>query len=103
MVCPVTPLAATLTEKEFQAQVVQLAKILGWKVQFHWRSFHSPAGWPDLTLVRRDRIIHAELKTQTGKVSDKQQEWLDALTATGKCEVHVWRPADFDMLTEVLR
>lgn len=92
-----------VTEKQFQAQVIQLAKVLRWKVQFHWRSFHSPAGWPDLTLVRADRIIHAELKTVKGKVSEAQQEWLDVLAATGKCEVYVWRPADFDVITDILR
>lgn len=100
-----------VTEAEWQKQVINLARLFGWKVA-HFRpaqttkGWRTPvaadgAGWPDLILVR-DRIVAVELKRQNGKVADAQQEWLDALTAAG-AETHVWRPSDLEQVAEVLR
>lgn len=92
-----------ITEKQFESQVKDLAKICGWKYYHTWRSFHSPAGFPDCCIVRGTRLLFAELKSEKGKVSPAQQEWLDILKATGKCEVYLWRPSQFDEIVEVLR
>jgi hypothetical protein len=54
------------------------------------------AGFPDLVLVRGDRLIFSELKTDTGRVSDNQRQWIEALEATCKAEVYVWRTADYN-------
>ena len=94
------PLA--LTEKEFQAQVVDLAKTLGYRVYHPWLSIRSERGWPDLALFKPGRFLLAELKTDKGKVTDRQTEMLADLKAAG-VEVHLWRPADFDAIVEVLR
>ena len=92
-----------LTEKGFQAQVVQLAKMLGWKVQFHWRETHSPAGWPDVVCARPPRILFAELKTDKGRTTPAQDEWLATLRLCG-CDVYVWRPVDLEAtIMEILR
>lgn len=92
-----------ITEKQFSQQIVELAALLGWKVYRTWNSIHSPAGYPDLTMARENRLIFAELKSETGKVSEAQQQWLSALAATGKSEVYVWRPEQFDEIAEKLR
>ena len=92
----------TVREKYFSQQVVDLAKILNWKVYRCWLSIHSPAGFPDLTMCRGERLIFAELKSDSGKVSLKQEEWLDALKIT-KAEVYVWYPGDFDQIAEILQ
>ena len=96
-------LSSLMTEKEFQAQVTETAKLLGWKVYFTWRSFHSPSGFPDLVMVRLSRIIFAELKSEKGKVSPAQQEWLDALAGPEKCEVYLWKPSSWDEVLEILK
>ena len=50
-------------------------------------------GWPDLVMVRRDRLIVAELKSDDGTVDREQLAWLDAFEAVTKPpEVYVWRP-----------
>jgi hypothetical protein len=67
-----------------------------------WRSIHSPAGYPDLCLAKPGRLIYAELKSEKGKVSDKQREWLDTLKAAG-AEAYVWRPSQFEEAVEILR
>lgn len=96
-----------LSEKAFQAQVVQLAKTLGWRVQFHWQERHSPAGWPDLTLWRtpRDgrpgRVLLAELKSAKGKLSPAQAQTIGELRDCG-LDVRVWRPDDFDSIAATL-
>lgn len=105
-----------ISEKQFEAQVKDLAKIYGWLYYHTWRSIHSPAGFPDCVIVRPPRLIFAELKTEKGVVSDKQQEWLDTLKGcqhiilqpdTNKPvelpEVYLWHPEDIEKIAEILR
>lgn len=103
-----------ITEKQFESQVKGLAKVFGWLYYHTWRSIHSPAGFPDCVMVRPPRLIFAELKTEKGKVSPAQDEWLDILIQLRQSipyhnsyiinpEVYLWRPSDFDRITEILR
>ena len=84
-----------ITERAFQQQVVQLAKLLGWKVQYHWSERFSPKGWPDLTLARPPHILFVELKTEKGQTTPAQDEWLATLALCGQ-HVFVWRPSDLE-------
>ena len=58
-----------MSEKEFQAQVVEMAKAFGWLVYHTWRSQlqdvveRLSSRIPGPTMVREGRIIFAELKT----------------------------------------
>lgn len=100
-VAPAVPLN-DLSEREWQTQVVALAKLMGWKRIYHtYNSQRSHSGFPDLVMAR-ERLIFVELKSMAGKLSPSQQEWLDALTAAG-AETHVWRPSDLEQVAEVLR
>jgi hypothetical protein len=92
--------AVEISEKEWQAQVIQLATMWGWKHYFTYRSKRSPTGFPDLTLAR-DRVIWAELKAGRGRPTPAQLEWLEALEAAGG-EVYLWRPSDLDEVGRVL-
>lgn len=86
--------ARSMSEKDLQAQVVELAQRLGWLYYHTHRSDRSPAGFPDLVLVRGDRILYRELKTSKGRLSAAQQEWLAALVSAG-ADASVWRPGDW--------
>ena len=90
-----------LTERQFASQVYELARLTGWRRYHTWRSKHSPAGFPDEVFVR-ERLVVAELKTEHGKLSDSQKEWITALERAG-VEVYVWRPRDLDQIAEILR
>ncbi len=96
-----------MTEAELQAEVVKLARSLGYGVTlsarkamlaeaaqygveappldglvFHPRySLGSEPGWPDLVLIRRRdrRLVWAELKSEKGALSPRQAEVLDLL------------------------
>lgn len=88
----------------FQNDIVKHAKMLGWKVQYFWRNFHSPKGWLDLVLVKPEsgRLIFAELKVPPDDVRPEQQEWIDIWEQYKWVEVYVWRPDDWDMIFKIL-
>ena len=90
-----------LTEREWQAQVVAIARMYGWRVHHHLISRGSEAGWPDLVIAGHSRGLFVELKTDKGALRPEQRTWLELLALAG-CEVAVWRPADLDMVTAAL-
>lgn len=100
-----------VSEAELQEQVIELARLLRWRVA-HFRPAMTKHGWrtpvagdgkgfPDLVLVR-DRVVVVELKSEVGRVSDDQAEWLGAFEAAGVLALVV-RPSSFDELVAVLR
>lgn len=96
-------LAPKLTEKQFMAQVVRLAKLCGWILYHTHDSRRSEPGFPDLVLAhpKRKLVIFAELKTDAGKLTDAQDRWLDVLHDCGE-RVRVWRPADWADIESLL-
>src|SRR5688500_18542245 len=91
---------ADVLEKERTSQVVEPPRTLGW-LRFHaWNSKHSPSGYPDETLVR-ERVVWLELKTERGRLSSAQKEWLRALMYAG-AEVYLIRPRHLDALCVLL-
>ena len=91
-----------MRESDFQRQVVDLAKMLGWSVAWTWNSMRSPKGWPDLFMVRGRRIVAAELKVNAD-LTYEQREWLWTLAATKNVEAYCWRPASWPQIERVLR
>lgn len=89
-----TPRPGTMTEKTLQECVRRLAKLRSWLYYHTHRSQFSPAGFPDVIAIKGDRLVVAELKSDKGKVSPEQQEWLEAFARCG-VEVHIWRPSDW--------
>jgi len=92
----------TITEKEFTGQIKELAATFGYSFYHTWHSIHSAPGFPDCVLAKPGRLIFCELKSETGKVSNKQQEWLDVLEAAG-AETYLFRPSQFEEMVQVLR
>jgi hypothetical protein len=105
--------AVPVTEAQFQAQVVELAQILGWTVNHHRKSLGGrKAGWvtattlkgmPDLMLIRPPRLVFAELKAELGKLTAEQVAVLDLLRRCDGVEAFCWRPSEFDHVAKVLR
>jgi len=93
-----------VTEADLREQVRDLCKLFGWKISFTWKSYHSPKGFPDLVLCNpgQHRVVFAELKSEKGKLTIEQVEWIDALTHCGQ-EVYLWRPSDFEEIVAILR
>ena len=115
---------ALVSEKEFQATVIEMAHAFGWKVYNqldtgrcpkcgnpNWSKRVGP-GFPDLVMAHPERgfIIFAELKSATGQVSKEQKDWLDALSGTGvklgpyyHPIVRLWRPSDWPEIERILQ
>ena len=93
----------TVTEKQLQSDIIRIAKRCGWKVYHTHDSRRSEYGYPDLTMVRRDRLIFAELKRELGKPTPEQSEWLEALSVVPRIEVFIWRPQDWTEIEGVLK
>jgi hypothetical protein len=90
------------TEAEFLESVRKLARLLGWAFYHTNRSEKSEAGFPDAVLVKRPRVIFAELKSDRGKVTPAQRAWIDELRACGQ-EVYIWRPHHWQQIEKLLR
>lgn len=89
-----------MTEREFQDKVLKYAQYLGLLCYHTHDSRRSQAGFPDLVIVGK-RTIFAELKSERGKLSNPQREWLLRLRDSGQ-EVYVWRPDDWPTVQDVL-
>ena len=92
----------SISEKTFQARVIKVARLGGWRVSHTFNSRHSPEGWPDLGLCRPPRLLLIELKTERGRLRPEQREWLAALAQCPGIEVALWRPSDWPAIERVL-
>jgi hypothetical protein len=97
-----TPLPAQ-SEESFQAQVEQLAGLMGWKVYHTRYSFGSSKGFPDLVLVRAPRLIFSELKRDGKQPRPDQAAWLDVLGMVPGVETYLWHPADWETVVATLQ
>lgn len=113
-----------ISEKQWQQQIKDLARLLGWKTYHTLRSKGSDPGYPDLILARRrkigrlagfqvrwrapapdahkTRLIAVELKVEGKNPTPGQLEWLDFFKDIG-AETYVWRPSDLEEVKKVLR
>ena len=111
------PTKPRITEKEFQRQVVQLAKLTGWMVHAErpavnrrgrWSTpIQGDPGFPDLVLVRGWRILFVELKVLPNELTKAQDRWIDALKngserAGDVVGVCVWTPDDWAWIERTL-
>src|SRR5690349_561238 len=97
----------TTKEKDWHLIVEQFARIMGWTHYHTYDSRKSDPGFPDLVLIRDDRLIFVELKAQRGKLSPDQERWQELIYGVaGACPAHVsyycWKPENFDTMVEAL-
>lgn len=93
-----------VTEKALQEAIVEASGYLGYR---HFHAFdmrRSDSGFPDLILLRqRDgRRFAIECKTERGKPTQAQLDWLSLFAACGIPSMIV-RPSDLDNVLEMLR
>jgi hypothetical protein len=100
-----------VTEREFQTAVTDALSVFGWRWT-HFRPATTAKGWrtpisgakgfPDVVAVRDGRVLFLELKTEAGRLTHDQRQWLAELELTGG-EAHCWRPSDWPAIEETLR
>jgi hypothetical protein len=75
-----------ITERQFTAQIAELAKMFKWTRYHTWLSRYSPPGFPDEVLIRPPRLIFVDILQQIPAI-----------------EVYVWRPADLNDIARILQ
>jgi hypothetical protein len=99
---------SVLSEAQWSELFVEIARIGQWAPRYHTVvSRYSKRGFLDWQLLKGPRVLNVELKTEEGKVTPQQQEWIDAwrvveAATKGLVQVYVWRPSDYDEVVEVL-
>ena len=112
-------LRAQVKEHDFQRWVMDVARRLGWKVwhvpaPMRWDSTgrgkgfvgaKDAAGLADLIIVGHGRVLFAEVKGTGGKLSAKQQEFLDTVNAleADSVRAYAWWPGMENEVEEILR
>lgn len=102
----------TVTEAEFQAQIIEVAHLFGFTVA-SFRAARTKHGWrtpvgadaegfPDLQIYKMERKIAIEAKSEKGKTTERQEFWLLILKLAG-FETYVLRPSQYDEMVEILR
>ena len=94
--------APRICERRFQTQIIAYAVLMGWRHYHTHDARRSAPGFPDLVLVRRPRLVFAEVKADRTPVTDDQTAWLEELRASGQ-EVYLWRPSHWRQIETVLR
>ena len=105
-----------MSERELQSAVIEMAKLLGWRVMHtrparmldgRWRTpLQGHEGFPDLVLLGRRGCSSCELKSEKGKLTQEQALWLNGFRASGPAiETYEWKPKHWESgeIEEVLR
>lgn len=81
-----------VSERALQAEALRLLELLGWRCYHTFDSRRSAPGFPDLIAVRGDRMLALELKSERGRATGEQLEWLRALSAVPGVTAAIVRP-----------
>ncbi len=96
-----------ITEKQFQEQVIDIARMTGWLVHHdrgdYRKCIGGDIGFPDLVLARNGVVIFAELKNRLGRLTGEQRAWIAALgVEASRVTAYIWRPHDLDDIARIL-
>ena len=94
-----------MDEKEFQRKVLFLLKINGWQTHHTFRSTEvNPKGFPDILAWKPSlgRMLFAELKSNTGRLTSEQKEVIAGLAQISTIETYVWYPKDWELIHEII-
>ena len=96
-----------MSEADWTRRVIDTAKLYGWHC-VHFLPARTNKGWatalqgdkgfPDLVLAKSGCVLHAELKTDTGRVRKDQIEWAKEIGPSYR----LWRPRDWDIVLHEL-
>tara|TARA_Y100000310_G_scaffold317685_1_gene370820 strand:+ start:3253 stop:3537 length:285 start_codon:yes stop_codon:yes gene_type:complete len=91
-----------VNEEHFQLSIIELAKLRGYEHIYHTHdSRHSPAGFPDLIMLKGGRMIVAELKMPGKQPTEEQYFWLCAFSRLTD-DVYLWYPEDRNEIERVV-
>lgn len=84
-------------EADIQSAIVADAQMLGYLVYHTYDSRRCVPGFPDLVIVGYGHLIVLEIKTDRGRVSEAQRQWMTQLSAAG-VDVRLYRTSEWRTL-----
>ena len=84
-----------MSEDDLLAAVREMARLHHWLTYHTYRSDRSEPGFPDIVLVRPPRLLFMELKSDKGKLTEEQAEWMALLEQVLGVECALVRPSDW--------
>jgi hypothetical protein len=94
-----------MSEAQLLEAIRQAASLYGWLCYHTHDSRRSAPGFPDLVLCHptTGRLLCWELKSATGTLTADQWHWFDALSHSPATDVRIVRPADLDIVLDLLQ
>lgn len=89
-------------EAGFQRWVEETADLKGWLLYHAHLPQRDRKGFPDLILLRRGRMIVAELKREGEQPRPEQLVWLAEFRLVPGPEVYLWFPHDREEIVRIL-
>ena len=101
-----------ISERDFQQQIIDIAHLYGWHVA-HFRPAMTTHGWrtpvsadgkgfPDLCMVKGNKLIFWEVKSEHGFLSGEQMKWIQLLNHVDGVVVGEVRHKDWDYIYNTL-
>jgi VRR-NUC domain len=92
---PITELRTITREADYQNQIILLLRWMGYHVYHTYDSRKSEPGFPDLIALKPGkRALVLEVKTEHGRVSVDQRNWISWFRAAG-IKAEIVRPSDW--------
>uniref|UniRef100_A0A6M3KM53 Putative VRR-NUC domain-containing protein n=1 Tax=viral metagenome TaxID=1070528 RepID=A0A6M3KM53_9ZZZZ len=97
--------------QDFINAILEVAELTGWLVHVERpamtaKGYRTPiqgdAGFPDIVLTKRGKLIFWEVKIPPDKVRPEQQLWLDMLALVPRVIARVVEPDDWDYIIKTL-
>ena len=92
----------SIPEAEFMQNIIDQATLRGWLVFHAYDSRRSRRGFPDLCLVRGDVALFLECKTEDGRTTKEQEQWIERLGHVKRVRAGFFRPTDLNEISMIL-
>lgn len=94
---------AAQKEGEFQQQLLDLARTLGWRCYHTWDSRHSEGGFPDIIAIRGPTLLALEIKGAKARPPPPEQVgWIGAFKQVRFVSADFVYPKDFPEVKDAL-
>jgi hypothetical protein len=101
-----------MLEKYFAEQVEHLLNLYGWRWTHFEPAIRQSGGWatalrgmkglPDYVAVRDGALVFAEIKSDRGKLTPDQAEWITRLQGVQTVRTEIWYPEDLPEIKQIL-
>ncbi|KKM13922.1 hypothetical protein LCGC14_1711380 [marine sediment metagenome] len=104
MLSPRAAVDAAQKEEDYQQQIIDLARTLGWRVYHTYDSRRSAHGFPDLILIRGITLLALEVKSAGAKEPPPEQVgWIGAFKQVRRVHADFVYPEHWDDLKDTLQ